>query len=130
MLGHLWNNRVIRFLIVGGSNTLFGYSVFALSYLVLERHDLALALSVSIGVVFNFFSIGKVVFRTLPRERFLIFCLNYGAAFLVNYLMLSALIHLGVAALIAQVICLPFFVTVSYLLNARLVFHGRESKSP
>lgn len=125
--GRLWANRFLRFLLVGGVNTVFGYSVFTVCFLLSGRHDLALIFSVCIGVIFNFFAIGGVVFRTLPKERFLLFCINYAAAFAVNYAMLGALVAAGLWAPLAQAICLPVFVLVSYALNARFVFRAANA---
>ena len=122
LIRRLWHVRFVRFLVVGGINTLFGYSIFALVYLLSGNHVAALIVSVAIGVTFNFFSIGGVVFRNLAGRRFVLFCLNYAVAFAANYLMLEGLVAAGIGPLLAQVICLPVFIAISYGLNARFVF--------
>ena len=126
LIRRLWQVRFVRFLVVGGVNTLFGYSIFALVYLLSGNHVAALVVSVAIGVTFNFFSIGGVVFRTLAGRRFVLFCLNYAVALGVNYVMLEGLVAAGVEPLLAQVICMPVFIAVSYGLNARFVFRQRR----
>jgi putative flippase GtrA len=126
LIRRFWALRFVRFLFVGGINTLFGYSIFVLVYLVSGKHVAALIVSVVIGVTFNFFSIGGVVFRNLAGGRFALFCLNYAVAFAGNYLMLEGLVAAGVSPLLAQVICLPVFIAISYGLNARFVF--RQTK--
>ncbi len=126
LVHRLWGMRLVRFLVVGGVNTVFGYSIFAITYLLSDSYIAALIVSVLIGVTFNFFSIGSVVFRNLAGRRFVLFCLNYAVAFAANYLMLEALVAVGMNPLVAQVICLPPFITISYGLNARFVFASRR----
>jgi putative flippase GtrA len=124
----LWAMRLVRFLVVGGVNTVFGYSIFAVVYLLSDSHIAALIVSVLIGVTFNFFSIGAVVFRNLAGKRFVLFCLNYAVAFSANYLMLEALVATGMDPLVAQMICLPAFIAISYGLNARFVFRQPQAR--
>ena len=119
--------RIARFLAVGIGNTLFGYALFAL--LVTAGLDSALALlgATVAGVMFNFFTTGRLVFasrdhRLLPR-----FVLAYGASYLFNLLLLKGLEAIGVATLVAQLACLPPTVIVSYLLLNRFVFRRSSS---
>jgi len=127
LVRRLWAMRLVRFLVVGGVNTVFGYSIFAVTYLLSDSHVAALIVSVLIGVTFNFFSIGGVVFRNLAGRRFVLFCLNYAVAFAANYLMLEALVAAGMSPLAGQVICLPVFIAISYGLNARFVFRRPQA---
>ena len=58
----LANYRVIRFLGVGVLNTVFGYSVYAALIFAGLSYLIALFLSTIAGVVFNYFSFGRIVF--------------------------------------------------------------------
>ena len=54
--------RFIRFLLVGGVKTLFGYGVFfSLIYIGLH-YSLAALLGTILGILFNFQTVGRLVF--------------------------------------------------------------------
>jgi putative flippase GtrA len=125
LLRHPELRRFARFLVVGVINTLFGYGVFAA--LVLARLDsaAALALATVAGVIFNYFTTGKLVFANqggamLPRF-ILAYCLSYGA----NLAMLKGLERLGVDTLVAQALCLPPTVILSFALLRWFVFRDK-----
>ncbi|OGT34316.1 MAG: hypothetical protein A3C44_07600 [Gammaproteobacteria bacterium RIFCSPHIGHO2_02_FULL_39_13] len=82
------NARFIRFLLVGGLNTLFGYAIFsALVFLNISYLFAALGSTV-LGVIFNFFTISRLVFKN--DNFFLRFCFLY----LVLYFLNIGIIHL------------------------------------
>ena len=62
LLRHAETRRFARFLIVGTINTLFGYGVFAALITAGLESALALALATIAGVIFNYFTTGKLVF--------------------------------------------------------------------
>ena len=127
----LWRVRFLRFLTVGVVNTLFGYGIF----FILVQRGLAsipaLALATLGGVAFNFFSTGTVVFGSCDSRRSWRFAGVYLFVFLLNSAALELLLHFGLKPALAQLLLLPGFVTLSYLLNRNLVFMpaGRETGS-
>lgn len=116
------DRRFFRFLVVGGVNTLFGYTVFAgLVYLHLTV-AIALLLSTMVGVLFNFKTIGRLVFAN-PNNRLIgKFAGVYGIIYLVNLAMVKVLtgLHLGVYVA-AALLLLPMAV-LSFALNRTFVF--------
>lgn len=114
--------RMLRFLIVGGINTVVGYTLFVMFYLLTYRPNLSLVAATVIGVLFNFFSTGRIVFANRSWRALPGFVMAYGVALAMNAVTLNLLLHVGVATLIAQAISLPVVVLVSYLINSRLVF--------
>lgn len=115
-------NRFVRFLIVGGINTAFGYGVFAVAYAIANSHHLAIVIATAVGVAFNFFTTGRVVFGNRSAGAALPFVLGYGMVLIFNLLLADLLIAAGLGALPAQAVALPFVVVASYFINARLVF--------
>ena len=114
--------RFARFLAVGGLNTVFGYSLFAVFILIGMPTAAALAAGTVLGMLFNFKSFGTLVFgnkdaRLLPR-----FALFYAVQYLVNLISLRWLQSLGLSALIAQLILIVPLSLASFLLMRRLVF--------
>ena len=119
----LFNIRFIRFLFVGGINTLFGYGVFSLLILLKVYYPIALFLATVMGVVFNYFTIGRIVFRRKGREYILRFVSVYAVVYFFNLGLLKLLnqvFYLNI--LISQIICLLPVVLLNYFLQKRIVF--------
>jgi putative flippase GtrA len=118
----LANSQFVRFLLVGLINTAFGYAVFAGFILLGAPTAFALAGGVVLGVMFNFRTIGRLVFgnrdlRLLPR-----FVGVYALYFLVNLASLDGLATLGLRPLLAQLLLLPWLSAFNFVLMRRLVF--------
>lgn len=56
------NKQLVKFLLVGGLNTLFGYAVFAVLISTGLHYTIAVFIGTLIGVLFNFKTTGKLVF--------------------------------------------------------------------
>lgn len=114
-----------RFVLVGLLNTIVGYSIFTAGVLAGIDSAIALFLANCFAVLFNFFTTGILVFanrdlRLLPR--FVVaYCLTYCA----NLVALRILEGLGIATLLAQLLCLGPVVVMSFLIFKFLVFRNR-----
>ena len=123
VIRRFWENRFIRFLFVGGINTLFGYGVFSLLILLKVYYPIALFLATVMGVVFNYFTIGRIVFRRRGREYVLRFVSVYAVVYCFNLGLLKLLNQVFyVNILISQIICLFPVVLLNYFLQKRIVF--------
>ena len=114
--------RFIRFLIVGGVNTIFGYSIFALVFLASKSPTLAIVVATAIGVLFNFMTTGRLVFGNRLAVTIVPFVMGYGVTMVLNIVLVNIALWLGVGALVAQALSLPLLVITSYLINAKIVF--------
>ncbi|AUT70301.1 GtrA family protein [Paraburkholderia hospita] len=114
--------QLIRFLIVGGINTLFGYSVFFVLTWMGLHYPLAIALATIAGVTFNFQSVGRLVFGGAPRSRFWRFVGVYCLIYLLNLGGVRALLEIGANVYVANAIVLLPLSLLAFLLNRRLVF--------
>jgi putative flippase GtrA len=125
----LW--RFVKFLVVGVFNTLFGFLAYAFFLrLVGLPWQWALALSYFVGVLWNFGTHGKIVFRTQGLGRLPFYVLAYAALFFINKVALKAAIAAGMSELWVQaVLVLPMamlaFVLVSLALTGSLPFGGK-----
>jgi putative flippase GtrA len=125
-LRSLADPRFIRFLLVGGLNTAFGYGVFALLYLVGLHYAVAGFFSTVLGVLFNFFSTGRLVFGNrevalLPR-----YVLVYATTYVLGTLLLRVAELLKIPILAASAVLLLPMSVVAFLLQRRLVFGGKK----
>jgi putative flippase GtrA len=119
--------RFLLFLLVGGLNTLVGYSIFAGLILLGARPALALTIATILGVLFNFKSIGSLVFQSVKARLIPRFLAVYVVQFLVNLIALRMLIDLGAPPLLAQLIVLPILSVATFIMMRRFVF---ERTSP
>lgn len=114
--------RFAAFLLVGGLNTLFGYAMFAGLMLIGVGLEGATIGATLLGVLFNFRSIGRIVFgsrdgRLLPR-----FALVYAAQAAINLGLLRLAGAWGVGPLVAEAFILPPLAVATYLAMRRFVF--------
>lgn len=129
--------QVLRYLVVGGWNTAFGYGVFAgLTYLFTDHipypYMAANALGSVIAITVAFFGYKLFVFKTegnYLREYLRVYVV-YGASSLLSLALLPlfvALVHLAVAnegavPYIAQAFTTPLVVLISFVGHQRFSF--------
>ena len=123
-----WSVRFVRFLFVGGINTLFGYTVFSVFILLKIHYAIASLLSTIIGVLFNFFTTGKIVFKNNDPKLIFKFFGVYGIIYLINLLFLKIFDTYHVNMLIAGAILVFPMAILSYFLNKALVFRVKNVK--
>ena len=117
--------RFLRFLLVGGVNTAFGYALFVVALALLPTTFAALAASTILAILFNFITTGSYVFRSRDPRRLPGFCLVYGLVFTYNAIGLAGLERAAIPPRVGGLLLLPGAVALSYLLNRRYTF-GRS----
>jgi putative flippase GtrA len=120
--GAAYGSRPLRFLVIGALNTAVGYAIFYVTLAVTGGSFVALVVMMTLGVLFNFFSTGTLVFNSRDRRLLHRFIGVYGVVFLVNFVCLRALEGLGVGSALAQALLTPFLAYLSYRLNRDFVF--------
>jgi len=118
----LLRNRFIRYLAVGGLNTVFGYAVFALLVYTGLAYQWAVLCSTILGVLFNFFTVSRLVFKSKKNALIAKFVVSYGLVYGANVLLIGFLLDRGLTAYTSQLLCVPLIVTVSYSFNRFFVF--------
>jgi putative flippase GtrA len=114
--------QLLRFFVVGGLNTCFGYSLFAVLTYVGVVYPIAIGLATIGGVLFNFQSIGRMVFGGAPRSRFWRFVGVYCIVYLVNVGSVHLLLRLGANVYVANAIMLIPLSLLAFILNRQFVF--------
>jgi putative flippase GtrA len=113
------------FIATGMLNTCFGYCVYALMVLAGFRPPTALLIATVMGVAFNFFTFGKVVFKRLNWRRVPQFLVIYAVNYLGSIWILSAVQKYIRSPYLAYLVVIPFSVTFLYLALRRFVFGSR-----
>ena len=127
LIKRLWDIRIFRFFVIGGINTLFSYLVYALLVLIGAHYSLATLISTVLGVGFNFFTTGRIDFRSMDNRRFYRLVSVYVFTYFVNILLLRWLVDgMQLDKLIAgAVVTLPVAL-LSYFLNVNWTFRGMD----
>jgi len=118
------SSQFVRFLLVGILNTAVSFLAFALLILAGLGNMLALLIATVVGILFNFQTIGRFVFRRRDGRLLGKFFLLYSIIYAVNAAALHLLTALGMPAIPAQAVLLPLIVFLSFVLNRTLFQHG------
>ncbi len=121
---------IARFLGVGLINTVFGYAIYALLILFNMPYLGALLMATIVGVIFNYFSIGRLVFKSKSgAHTFAKFIAAYGVVYCINATTLKLLINnLQINPYIGQALCIPLSVLISWFLMNYWVFKNDEKR--
>ncbi|MCH7741928.1 MAG: GtrA family protein [Proteobacteria bacterium] len=122
---------LIRYLIAGGYNTVFGFAVFTGLFFLLESdlHYLGIAILTQIISITNSYIVYRVfVFKSRGRiinEYFRIYIV-YGISFILGIALLTLLVEFaGLHPVLAQFFVIIITVIVSYIGNRRFTFNQR-----
>jgi len=119
--------ELIAFFVIAGINTVFGYLLFALLiYLDLNLY-LATALAMVGGVIFNFNTYGRFVFKNFAWRKIFAFTLIYGFTCAVNIILIKLLSRSIENIYLVQLILVVPIGLMVYFLNKRFVF--KETKN-
>ena len=129
LIRRIWGIQFIRFLFTGGINTLFGYTIYTLLILIHLHFSIASLCSAILGILFNFFTTGRIVFSNKDNKLIFKFFGVYGILYLVNVFLLSLFNYIHMDMVLAGGILLLPIALLSYFLNKLLVFSERSAKS-
>lgn len=107
---------------VGALNTAFGYGCFSLLIFSGLHRSLVLFLTTVLGVLFNFKTTGRLVFRSNDNSRIIRFVAVYGVVYLINLAVLEVLIRIGLSVYLAGALLLLPSAVITFLLQRAFVF--------
>lgn len=118
------HQKMARFIGVGLINTLVGYGIYAILIALRIPYLIALLTATIAGVIFNYFSIGRLVFKsTGGLNIFAKFIAAYGVVYFANAIGLEVSInYLALDPYSGGALCLPPSVVLSWLLLNYWVF--------
>ncbi|WP_199288934.1 GtrA family protein [Pseudanabaena sp. FACHB-1998] len=115
-------SRFINFMLVGLINTLFGYGMFALLLHLGLYYRYSLLIATICGILFNFKTIGILVFKSRNNRLIVRFVAVYLVIYLLNVESLRIIYMMGISILLGQAILVIPLAIVSYFLNKIIVF--------
>ena len=125
ILVKITNSKFIKFLFVGLINTIFGYSIFSMLIFFKLDYRFALLIATISGILFNFKTIGTLVFEIKSNRLIMRFFVVYLLIYLLNIGSLQITNSLGINLLVAQATLLLPLAVISYFLNKKFVFNGK-----
>lgn len=117
-LAKLFKLKIIKFLGAGALNTLFGYCFYAALLFIDVSYLLALFFATVAGIIFNYFSFGKIVFSGLRSWTvFVRFIAAYVMIYAVNAALLKILTqYYYFDPYTGQILCIPIGIVLSWVL--------------
>ena len=123
-----FERKFVKFLFVGFMNTVFSYIIYAICVTILSRPTLSLAVSYVIGILFNFQTTGRIVFKNSYNKLIVKFFLCYITTFFINrYLLDTLVVDFHVDKYLSQAILVFPIAMLSFLLLKNFVF--KENKN-
>lgn len=116
-----------RYIAVGVVNTLFGYGLFSLFIYADLHYSIALFSATVLGVLFNFKSIGLLVFRSYNNKLIFRFIAVYVFLYCINLLFLKFFALLNINMYFGGALLLPVTAVIGFLINKRFVFNNEEA---
>jgi len=124
MLFNLILKRIllIKFIVVGGINTVFGYGIYW-GLLQLDFHfAIATFFSTVLGTIFNFFTNGRLVFKSKNKGSFYKFVFCVWFLYLISTGAIAFIHNFDISYEIAGLIIIIPRAVIAFLLNKNWVF--------
>ena len=115
----------LRFACVGTLNTIFGYSMFTMFIMTGLHYQFAVILGTIISILFNFKTIGHLVFKNPSNRLVLKFLLVYLFIAVLNIMLLDIELKMKINIYMAGAILLVPLGMLSFILNKTIVFRKR-----
>jgi len=122
----LQQSSILRFLLAGGINTLFGFAVYTVLIVSGAVVWVAVLVGMLAGTAFNFLTTGGYVFRDLSLHRFPLFLFFYFTVFAINLVLIECLSSFITNKILLQALISPLLAIISYLLMSRCVFQSTK----
>jgi putative flippase GtrA len=120
------SNRFVRFLVVGGLNTLFGFVIYSLFALTELSTWMVLVVSNIVTITFNFFTTGGLVFREISLTKVPRFLICYGLIFLIYLELIQWLSPIFGGRIWAMTIIVLPMAVLTYFMQSWFVFGVRR----
>ncbi|QDD01767.1 GtrA family protein [Candidatus Methylopumilus planktonicus] len=121
----IFNSTEIRFIFVGGVNTLFGFGLYSFLIFLNFHFSLAAILSTILGILFNFKTIGVYVFFNNDKSLIFKFFLVYLIIYIMNISFISVVSKMGLSYYVAGALSTVPLAFLSYILNKNYVFNKK-----
>ncbi|WP_416385437.1 GtrA family protein [Sulfurimonas sp.] len=113
---------VSSFILVGIMNTIFYYSIYVLFLYIGLEYSISVLLATILGVLFNFKTFGKYVFKDDDNKLIFRFISVYIVLYIVNITIINIFNYYIQNYYISGFLAIFPTVTLSFILNKKIVF--------
>ena len=124
---NLLSHQIIRFILVGGLNTAFSYSVYAGLIYIGLNYIIANFCSLVLGILFSFRTQGALVFNNRDGRLIFRFAGLWALLFVLNIGLIYILMRVGLNAYAAGAVALVPITVTSYFVQKVMVFRVKTS---
>lgn len=117
----------LRFLIVGFINTVFGYIAFSLLLYSGLHYAVASFFSACAGILFNFNTTGRIVFKNSNHRLLVRFFQVYALLYLINLALLKLMVIFAINLYLGSAVIVLPMAFLSYVLNKKFVFNSHTA---
>jgi len=116
------NNRFLRFLVIGGINTAFSYSLYVILLFIGLHYLQAGIVSFILSIFFNFETTRRLVFKNNDRRLLLKFIFSYLIILVISLFFLNLLVTIGISPYLAGLLNVLPMAIISFLIQKVFVF--------
>lgn len=121
------HNKFVRFIFVGGLNTVFGLGVYCLIVWIGLSYIWATLISQVLGVLFNFMTTGTLVFENSDKSLIFKFILSYMLTYFFNIGFNKALqVAFGVNEYISGIGAIIISALISFFILKAFVYNNKS----
>ncbi len=116
------NFKFLRFIGVGGVNTLVSYSIYV--YLIfMVDYQVAYAVAFVIGILLSYWLNTRFVFNTgYSKKKFILFPIVYVIQYIFGALLLNIIVeHLSFNKIFAPILVVIFLLPLTYVLSKKIL---------
>lgn len=118
----VFKHKLIKYASVGIINTIFSYTIFSILIKIGLQYYSAAILCSLCSILFNFKTIGHLVFKNADNKLIFKFFLVYAITTTLNILLLDVQLKLNINIYLASAVLLMPLGLLSFILNKTLVF--------
>ena len=127
LIGQFIRPEFFRFLVIGGTNTLFSYAMYALFLLVLP-YQVAYTIAYALGIALSYYLNSRFTFRAKMRlakaaQYPIVYVVQYGLSLLLMYVLVE---FWHMHQLVATAIAIPAIIPISYIMT-KFIIQDRSS---
>ena len=122
-------NKFIRFIFIGGINTVFGLGVYCLMIWIGFSYIWATLISQILGVLFNFMTTGTLVFENSDKKLIFKFVFSYVLTYFINVGINRVLqLVFGLNEYFSGIIAIIVSALISFLILKFFVYNDKSRK--
>jgi putative flippase GtrA len=126
-IGQFAKPEFYRFLVIGGTNTVFSYAIYAL-FLIFLPYQVAYTIAYALGIILSYYLNSRFTFRAKMRlvkaaQYPIVYVVQYGLSLLLIYVLVE---FWHTNTLVATAIAIPAIIPISYIMT-KFIIQDRSS---